>query len=180
MVCCHYRALSVVSYQHCRFLHMHPNSPTLSMLPQLVRNICVQRKSSSTVSISILRYLSQGFYLPSQSPVSLEVPVHGLLPLKSICRCLMSALQVPEHAPQLSQVVQAPSSNKGMRWRNDSIIQIHYLKSLTFTGSSFTWGSHAWCVTTIEHWTLPSIWVTGSRTGSPGSPYRPTSFNFWN
>ena len=46
----------------------------------------------------------------SQGPVSVGVAVHGLLPLKSISRCRMSALQVPAHAPQLSHVVQAPSS----------------------------------------------------------------------
>ena len=46
----------------------------------------------------------------SQSPVSVEVPVQGLFPLKSIWRCRISALQVPEHAPQLSHVVHAPSS----------------------------------------------------------------------
>ena len=87
----------------------------------------------------------------------------------------MSALQVPEHAPQLSQDVHAPSSEKRVRWRNNKIIR--HLKSLTFTGSSFTGGSHAWSVTTIEHWTLPSIWITGSRTSSPAIPHRPSSFN---
>ena len=46
----------------------------------------------------------------SQGPVSSDIPVHGLLPLKSMLRGRISALQVPEHAPQLSHVVQSPSS----------------------------------------------------------------------
>ena len=46
----------------------------------------------------------------SQGPVSIGVVLHGLLPLWSIERGLPFELHVPEQAPQLSQVVQAPSS----------------------------------------------------------------------
>ena len=49
-------------------------------------------------------------HLHSQGPVSVEVPVQGLLPLNSIWRCRISASHVPAHAPQLSHVVHAPST----------------------------------------------------------------------
>ena len=52
----------------------------------------------------------------SQGPVFVGVAMHGLLPLKSIERCLISALQVPAHAPQLPQTVHAPSTSKEYMW----------------------------------------------------------------
>ena len=51
-------------------------------------------------------------YLLTQGPVSVEVPVQGSLPLKSIERDLVNVLQVPEHAPQLSHDVHVPSTAK--------------------------------------------------------------------
>ena len=121
-------------------------------------------------------YFSDSMYLQSQGPVSVEVPVHGLLPLKSIWRGRISALQVPEHAPQLSQVVQAPSSET---WDNKNNSIIYRLNLLTFTESCVSRSACAWPVTTKKHLTLSHICIAGSRTCTPAIPSSPGPF-IWN
>ena len=106
MVCYHYRALNVAFHLSYRFQNNFPSYPIQTNFLQLMKlNLFV-------ITLVFLKHINFFFkYLHSQGPVSVEVPEQGLLPLKSICRCLISALQVPAHAPQLSQVVQSPSSD---------------------------------------------------------------------
>ena len=96
--------LPLKSSWRCRIsaLQVPAHAPQLSQV--------VQAPSSEIGYKKIVICLTYQIYLHSQGPVSVEVPVQGLFPLKSIWRCLMSALQVPAQAPQLSHVVQAPSS----------------------------------------------------------------------
>ena len=49
-------------------------------------------------------------YSLTQFPVSVEVPLHGMLPLNCIMRTLVFVLHVPEHAPQLAHTVHDPST----------------------------------------------------------------------
>ena len=55
-------------------------------------------------------YEYEKILLQSHGPVSIGLGMHRLLPLKSIERCLVFVLQVPEQAPQLSHTVQDPST----------------------------------------------------------------------
>ena len=72
-------------------------------------------------------------YSLSQGPVSLELPVQGRFPLHSIERCLVFVLQVPEHAPQLSHVVHAPSTENFKHFVIMDVPKQHLLKIKKYT-----------------------------------------------
>ena len=113
------------------------------------------------VKFPVVKYLPDSINLHSHGPVSSDVPVQGLFPLNSICRCRISALQVPAHAPQLSHVVQSPSSEI----QAASLIKqskFCCFQILTLAGSCFSVSASAWHVTIVAHVSLPCISVAGA------------------
>ena len=122
-------------------------------------------------------------HLHSQGPVSVEVPVQGLLPLNSIWRCRISASHVPAHVPQLSHVVHAPSTVNDQYFiklcqSNFSFRCLACQLILTFTGSCFSVCSSTWHVSTIEHEALSCICIAGAWACSPIVPSCPYPLNW--
>ena len=68
-------------------------------------------------------------HLLSQGPASFAVPVQGSFPSKSIERCRVSVLQVPEHVPQLSHAVHSPSTalKKSNYQNSQNTLYEHYV-----------------------------------------------------